>query len=151
MSACSSVDSGQNEAARPDRSWSSPGRRTKAAIRPSARGGTVAVMLRPSGAAETGVERTIDGLPIFKSEHYDKLEMRGAIRILNVFPGHPQDLEVHCELIPGTVLDYKETLNPQRSLGKPNSESHDRSPTLSSSKGSKNGSVSMPFSRQINE
>lgn len=62
------------------------------------------------GATENGVDRTEDGRPIFKSEHYDKIEMRGAIRILNVFPGHPEDLEVHCELIPGTILDYKERM-----------------------------------------
>ncbi|KAF2240006.1 HET-domain-containing protein, partial [Viridothelium virens] len=64
----------------------------------------------PFDVAEKGVDRTDDDRPVFKTEHYDKLEKPGAIRILNVFPGHPEDLEVHCELILGTILDSKQRL-----------------------------------------
>lgn len=65
----------------------------------------------PSGRAENGVDRTEDGRIIFKTEHYDVLTSRGQIRVLKLFPGNAEDdLEVHCELTPGTILDYKERM-----------------------------------------
>ncbi|KAI9696674.1 MAG: hypothetical protein M1820_008048 [Bogoriella megaspora] len=66
-------------------------------------------MSSPSSLQDS-VDRTEDGRPIFKTEHYDKLELPGAIRILNVFPGHNEDSEVHCELIPGTILNSKKRM-----------------------------------------
>ncbi|KAL9088486.1 MAG: hypothetical protein Q9165_006210 [Trypethelium subeluteriae] len=62
----------------------------------------------PFDVPKKDVDRTEDDRPVFKTEHYDKLEKPGAIRILNVFPGSPEDWEVHCELILGTILDFKQ-------------------------------------------
>jgi len=47
---------------------------------------------------------------IFKTHHYDQIPVdeRGAIRILKVYPGSPEQDDVLCELIPGTILDYEE-------------------------------------------
>jgi hypothetical protein len=58
---------------------------------------------RPAG---TGPDRTKNGRPIFKTDHYNKISVkeRGAIRILKVHPGAPEQTEVPCELIPGTIL-----------------------------------------------
>jgi hypothetical protein len=47
---------------------------------------------------------------IFKKHHYNKIPVntRGAIRILKVYPGSPEQDDVLCELIPATILDYEE-------------------------------------------
>jgi len=52
----------------------------------------------------------INGRPIFKKHHYDKIPVnaRGAIRILKVYAGSPEQDDVLCELIPGTILDYED-------------------------------------------
>ena len=62
--------------------------------------------------ADTGPDKTKDGRPIFKKSHYDKIPVkeRGAIRILKVHPGAPEQTEVQCELIPGTILSDKDRL-----------------------------------------
>ncbi|KAH8707134.1 heterokaryon incompatibility protein-domain-containing protein, partial [Phaeosphaeriaceae sp. PMI808] len=54
------------------------------------------------------LDRTQDGRPIFKSQNYDPLNTRGAIRILKIFYGPPEEVGIHCEFIAGTVLDYDE-------------------------------------------
>jgi hypothetical protein len=53
---------------------------------------------------------SINGRPIFKKHHYDKIPVntRGAIRILKVYAGSPEQDDVLCELIPGTILDYED-------------------------------------------
>src|SRR5438045_6967964 len=62
--------------------------------------------------ADTGPDKTIDGRPIFKTSHYNKIPVkeRGAIRILKVHPGAPEQTEVQCELIPGTILSDQDRL-----------------------------------------
>src|SRR2546430_3600128 len=51
--------------------------------------------------ADAGPDKTKDGRPIFKTSHYNKIPVkeRGAIRILKVHPGAPEQTEVQCELI----------------------------------------------------
>ena len=56
--------------------------------------------------ARNGIERMKDGRPIFKTEHYDALTTRGAIRLLRIFYGPFEETSIHCEFISGTVLDY---------------------------------------------
>ncbi|KAL9114300.1 MAG: hypothetical protein Q9227_001722 [Pyrenula ochraceoflavens] len=62
--------------------------------------------------ADTGPDKTKDGRPIFRTSHYNKIPVkeRGAIRILKVHPGEPEQAEVQCELIPGTILSDKDRL-----------------------------------------
>lgn len=62
--------------------------------------------------ADTGPDKTKDGRPIFKTSHYNKIPVkeRGAIRILKVHPGAPEQTEVQCELIPGTILSDEDCL-----------------------------------------
>src|SRR5438552_226611 len=56
--------------------------------------------------ANSGPDKTKIGRPIFKTSHYNKISVKekGAIRILKVHPGAPEQTEVQCELIPGTIL-----------------------------------------------
>jgi hypothetical protein len=63
--------------------------------------------------ADTGPDKTKDGRPIFKTGHYNKIpvNVRGAIRILKVQPGAPEQMEVQCELIRGTILSDKDCLH----------------------------------------
>lgn len=62
--------------------------------------------------ANTGSDTTKYRRPIFKTSHYNKIPVkeRGAIRILKVYPGTPEQIEVECELIPGTILSDKDRL-----------------------------------------
>jgi hypothetical protein len=55
----------------------------------------------------------VDGEPVFKKIHYDKISVndRGAIRILRVHAASSEHNDVVCELIPGTILDYKDCKN----------------------------------------
>src|SRR5271155_3090406 len=68
--------------------------------------------------ADTGRDKMEDGRPIFKKSHYDKIPVkeRGAIRILKVHPGAPEQTEVQCELIPGTILSDKDRFKPYDAL-----------------------------------
>ncbi|KAL9615690.1 MAG: hypothetical protein Q9160_009331 [Pyrenula sp. 1 TL-2023] len=65
--------------------------------------------------ADTGPVKTRDGRPIFMTSHYNKIPVkeRGAIRILKVYPGAPEQTEVQCELIPGTILSDNDHLLPE--------------------------------------
>ena len=69
-----------------------------------------------SAAAENDIDRTEDSRHIFGTERYDKLEMPDAIRILNLFPGDPEDFEAHCELILGITLSSEERNHHDRPL-----------------------------------
>ena len=60
-----------------------------------------------SAAIESRIGGTDAGGVVYTSQHYSILPTRGVIRILNVFPGNPDELKMHCELIIGDVLDYK--------------------------------------------
>jgi hypothetical protein len=66
---------------------------------------------------DPGPEKTKNGRPIFKTSHYNKIPVRerGAIRILKVHPGAPEQTEVQCELIPGTILSDKDRLQHETS------------------------------------
>src|SRR5579871_2554331 len=57
-----------------------------------------------------------DGRPIFKTIHYNEIPVkeRGAIRILKVHPGAPEQTEVQCELILGTILSDKDHLQHEK-------------------------------------
>ena len=65
----------------------------------------------PSPAPDT--DDRVDGEPVFKKIHYDKISVndRGAIRILRVHAASSEHNDVVCELIPGTILDYKDCKN----------------------------------------
>jgi hypothetical protein len=67
--------------------------------------------------ADASPNETKDGRPIFKTSHYDKISVkkRGAIRILKVHPGAPEQTEVQCELIPGTILSDEDLLKDETS------------------------------------
>jgi hypothetical protein len=67
---------------------------------------------------DTGPKETKSGRPIFKTSHYNKIPVmkRGAIRILKVHPGAPEQTEVQCELIPGTILSDEDRLQHETSV-----------------------------------
>jgi hypothetical protein len=67
--------------------------------------------------ADTVPDKTKDGRPIFMTSHYNKIpvDKRGAIRILKVHPGGPEQTDVQCELIPGTILSGKYPLQQETS------------------------------------
>jgi hypothetical protein len=62
-----------------------------------------------SSPASEAIEYINDPL-IFEKHHYDKILVNttGAIRILKVYPGSPEQDDVLCELLPGTILNYEE-------------------------------------------
>jgi hypothetical protein len=66
---------------------------------------------------DSGPDKTKNGRPIFKTSHYNKIPVkeRGAIRILKVHPAAPEQTEVQCELIPGTILSDKGRLQHETS------------------------------------
>lgn len=70
------------------------------------------------GPTNVDPDRTKDGRSIFKTTHYNRIPVtaRGAIRILKIVPGPPEQMEVQCELIPGTILSEKDRL-PQEASG----------------------------------
>lgn len=58
-------------------------------------------------------QRSEQKIKPFLTEHYEKIpvnEQRGAIRILKIDPGPPEQPRVYCELIPGTILSEDEYL-----------------------------------------
>ena len=64
--------------------------------------------MKPSDAPiDEGPDRTKDGQLIFKTKHYKKIPVteRGAIRILRVQAGSPDQEDVICELVPSTIAE----------------------------------------------
>lgn len=58
---------------------------------------------------DEGPDRTKDGQLIFKTKHYREIPVteRGAIRILRIQAGSPDQKDVICELVPSTIAEQQ--------------------------------------------